>query len=116
MTSSKTVRLRYHGNLCTAYPGCAGLARSPIVLTEHISSYIAMEKYCSSVTGIALVPAALALISERAKRASSVMFVFNRDFRYAHIYISYYIDTEKYHESVTVYLRECRRHECNTRN
>ena len=23
----------------TAYPGCAGLARSPFVLTEHISSY-----------------------------------------------------------------------------
>ena len=22
----------------TAYPGCAGLARSPFVLTEHISS------------------------------------------------------------------------------
>ena len=29
----------------TAYPGCAGLAHSPIVLTEHISSkiYISME-------------------------------------------------------------------------
>ena len=28
----------------TAYPGCAGLARSPFVLTEHISSiYICME-------------------------------------------------------------------------
>ena len=27
------------------------------------------------------------LISERAKRASSVMFVFNRDFRYVRIYI-----------------------------
>ena len=26
-------------------------------------------------------------ISERAKRASSVMFVFNRDFRYVRIYI-----------------------------
>ena len=27
----------------TAYPGCAGLARSPFVLTEHISSkYIYM--------------------------------------------------------------------------
>ena len=24
----------------TAYPGCAGLARSPFVLTEHISSTI----------------------------------------------------------------------------
>ena len=24
----------------TAYPGCAGLVRSPFVLTEHISSYI----------------------------------------------------------------------------
>ena len=23
----------------TAYPGCAGLARSPFVLTEHISSF-----------------------------------------------------------------------------
>ena len=31
------------------------------------------------------------LISERAKRASSVMFVFNRDFRYARIYIYVYI-------------------------
>ena len=27
------------------------------------------------------------IISERAKRASSVMFVFNRDFRYVYIYI-----------------------------
>ena len=27
------------------------------------------------------------MISERAKRASSVMFVFNRDFRYVRIYI-----------------------------
>ena len=27
------------------------------------------------------------LVSERAKRASSVMFVFNRDFRYVYIYI-----------------------------
>ena len=24
----------------TAYPGCAGLARSPFVLTEHISSKV----------------------------------------------------------------------------
>ena len=24
--------------IMTAYPGCAGLARSPFVLTEHISS------------------------------------------------------------------------------
>ena len=30
----------------TAYPGCAGLARSPFVLTEHISSiYIYVWKY-----------------------------------------------------------------------
>ena len=30
----------------TAYPGCAGLARSPFVLTEHISSiYIYVRKY-----------------------------------------------------------------------
>ena len=28
----------------TAYPGCAGLARSPFVLTEHISSRSSMEK------------------------------------------------------------------------
>ena len=41
--------------------------------------------------GIALVTAALALISERAKRASSVMSVFNRDFRYVHIYTYMYI-------------------------
>ena len=27
----------------TAYPGCAGLARSPFVLTEHISSWRASE-------------------------------------------------------------------------
>ena len=27
----------------TAYPGCAGLARSPFVLTEHISSRSSME-------------------------------------------------------------------------
>ena len=27
----------------TAYPGCAGLARSPFVLTEHISSYLTNE-------------------------------------------------------------------------
>ena len=31
------------------------------------------------------------IISERAKRASSVMFVFNRDFRYVYIYIYIYI-------------------------
>ena len=31
------------------------------------------------------------LISERAKRASSVMFVFNRDFRYVRIYIYIYV-------------------------
>ena len=31
------------------------------------------------------------IISERAKRASSVMFVFNRDFRYVRIYINVYI-------------------------
>ena len=31
------------------------------------------------------------VISERAKRASSVMFVFNRDFRYVRIYIYMYI-------------------------
>ena len=30
---------------------------------------------------------ALAIVSERAKRASSVMFVFNLDFRYVRIYI-----------------------------
>ena len=30
-------------------------------------------------------------ISERAKRASSVMFVFNRDFRYVYIYMYIYI-------------------------
>ena len=32
----------------TAYPGCAGLARSPFVLTEHISSkyiYICIYVY-----------------------------------------------------------------------
>ena len=29
----------------TAYPGCAGLARSPFVLTEHISSKIYIYKY-----------------------------------------------------------------------
>ena len=30
----------------TAYPGCAGLARSPFVLTEHISSiYIYVWRY-----------------------------------------------------------------------
>ena len=29
----------------------------------------------------------LAIVSERAKRASSVMFVFNRDFRYVRIYV-----------------------------
>ena len=29
------------------------------------------------------------VISERAKRASSVMSVFNRDFRYVHIYYKY---------------------------
>ena len=28
----------------TAYPGCAGLARSPFVLTEHISSLLASER------------------------------------------------------------------------
>ena len=28
----------------TAYPGCAGLARSPFVLTEHISSLLACER------------------------------------------------------------------------
>ena len=27
----------------TAYPGCAGLARSPFVLTEHISSCSSMK-------------------------------------------------------------------------
>ena len=27
----------------TAYPGCVGLARSPFVLTEHISSRSSME-------------------------------------------------------------------------
>ena len=27
----------------TAYPGCAGLARSPFVLTEHISSRSSMK-------------------------------------------------------------------------
>ena len=32
-------------------------------------------------------------ISERAKRASSVMFVFNRDFRYVRIYIYIYLIT-----------------------
>ena len=31
------------------------------------------------------------IISERAKRASSVMFVFNRDFRYVYIYIYIYL-------------------------
>ena len=31
------------------------------------------------------------IISERAKRASSVMFVFNRDFRYVRIYIYMYM-------------------------
>ena len=31
------------------------------------------------------------LISERAKRASSVMFVFNRDFRYVRIYMYIYM-------------------------
>ena len=36
----------------TAYPGCAGLARSPFVLTEHISSIATMK-----------------VIGERAKRA-----------------------------------------------
>ena len=30
-------------------------------------------------------------ISERAKRASSVMFVFNRDFRYVYIYMYIYV-------------------------
>ena len=29
----------------TAYPGCAGIARSPFVLTEHISSYIYIYIY-----------------------------------------------------------------------
>ena len=29
----------------TAYPGCAGLARSPFVLTEHISSKIYIYIY-----------------------------------------------------------------------
>ena len=29
----------------TAYPGCAGLARSPFVLTEHISSIIYIYMY-----------------------------------------------------------------------
>ena len=36
------------------------------------------------VKGIIVV---MCIISERAKRASSVMFVFNRDFRYVRMYI-----------------------------
>ena len=32
------------------------------------------------------------VISERAKRASSVMFVFNRDFRYVRIYMWPYVN------------------------
>ena len=34
----------------TAYPGCAGLARSPFVLTEHISSNsagLARSPFCA---------------------------------------------------------------------
>ena len=31
------------------------------------------------------------IISERAKRASSIMFVFNRDFRYVRIYVYIYV-------------------------
>ena len=34
----------------------------------------------------------LTVISERAKRASSVMFVFNRDFRYVYIYMWPYVN------------------------
>ena len=36
----------------TAYPGCAGLARSPFVLTEHISSntYIYVWRYVCHIS------------------------------------------------------------------
>ena len=35
----------------TAYPGCAGLARSPFVLTEHISSiYICVWRYICHIS------------------------------------------------------------------
>ena len=35
----------------TAYPGCAGLARSPFVLTEHISSYVHVVTLLASERG-----------------------------------------------------------------
>ena len=44
-SASTAVRKMTAYQLC-----CAGLARSPFVLTEHISSYIDTEKYRESVT------------------------------------------------------------------
>ena len=36
----------------TAYPGCAGLARSPFVLTEHISSNWRASEASETLSGV----------------------------------------------------------------
>ena len=60
----------------TAYPGCAGLARSPFVLTEHISSY----RYSTWKCGIFI-------IGERAKRARHYQGCTNSSWCGIYIYI-----------------------------
>ena len=76
----------------TAYPGCAGLARSPFVLTEHISSYnmyggtYAILVRIPRICNVGGVRPLIFFISKRAKRASSgFQGPIHKDFRYVYI-------------------------------
>ena len=82
----------------TAYPGCAGLARLPFVLTEHISSYSTysiitasgtqqvnfMEKFCVKA-GISC--RFILLASEASETLSGVT---QSRFRYIYLFIYLY--------------------------